>query len=634
MSGADRSLSLRAGPLEAGSHPHARLRNSAPTGNDRAVVAAVATSKEELTAIAGLATRQALQRGGQLVLIACARDAAAFKRRVPPWLQDLADTHDAETRTVAGSGNRPFIEVVRTVLAKLGPSLVVVGPSEELRPLLAFPITETLVAPAGAEPFGEAERVLVVLPNGERAGTVAATAAALVATGGELVLAGIVQPRAGKGTCEARERALRAALPEALEGIRTSFRIVRGRSHEAALLSVVRAGEAGIVVTDAEREALIPWSGRKLPERLLAKTNVPVVVTSRPVPTLSRRLRTLGAGLYGLLPSLSDSERVATYSTVRRLARGGVDFTFMVLLSTAIAALGLRLDSPAIVIGAMLVAPFMAPIVAIGMGVAEGDSRLVRISALSVARGTVTVLAVGLAVGLLIPPSDLTGEMLARSEPAPLDLLVALASGAAGAYAMSRKSAASALPGAAIAVSLVPPLATAGIALAIREQGAAAGASLLFLLNFAAVSLASSAVFLWIGFKPEVSRIGRLRLFGKGIGGLSLLLLVVSLPVGWLNLCAGDGTTIEEEVGAALNVALADLPDVELRGFAVTRERDGTIGVRAEVGSPAPLEQSAALGLQLALGDALERPVALALDVVATTRLQLGATTGDLVAEP
>ena len=70
MSGADRSLSLRAGPLEAGSQPHARLRNSAPTGNDRAVVAAVATSKEELTAIAGLATRQALQRGGQLVLIA------------------------------------------------------------------------------------------------------------------------------------------------------------------------------------------------------------------------------------------------------------------------------------------------------------------------------------------------------------------------------------------------------------------------------------------------------------------------------------------------------------------------------------------------------------------------------------
>ena len=370
MSGADRSLSSLAGSLKAPGHARARLRDSVRAGSDRAVVAAVATSQEELTAIAGLARRQALQRGGQLVLVACARDAAAFERRVPPWLRDLADTHDAETRTLAGSGYRPFIEVVRTVLAKLGPSLVVVGPSHELRPLLAFPITETLMAPTTAEPFVEAERVLAVLPNGERAGSVAGTAAALVATGGELVLAGIVQPTAGKGTCEARERDLRAALPEPLEGIRTSFRIVRARSHEAALLSVVRAGEAGTVVTDTEREALIPWSGRKLPERLLAKTNVPVVVTSRPVPTLSRRIRTIGGGLYGLLPSLSDSERVATYSTVRRSARGGVDFTFMVLLSTAIAALGLRLDSPAIVIGAMLVAPLMAPVVGIGMGVA------------------------------------------------------------------------------------------------------------------------------------------------------------------------------------------------------------------------------------------------------------------------
>ena len=353
----------------------------------------------------------------------------------------------------------------------------------------------------------------------------------------------------------------------------------------------------------------------------MERVEIPVIVTSRPAPTLDRRVGHLGQAVFRLLPSLTEAERMRSYSSMRRSARGGPDFTFMIVVATAIAGLGLCANSATVVIGAMLVAPLMTPIMGLGMGVAVGDARLVRISAQSIVRGVITVLAVGLTLGFVIPVGSLTGEMVARTHPAPLDVAVALASGAGGAYALCRRGAASALPGVAIAVSLVPPLTTSGIAAAAGQEQAAAGASLLFLLNLTAVSFASTVVFLWLGFRPHADRIGRLRLFARGFGGLSLLLLSAALPVVWLNWHAGSGPSIEDRVGEALTAAVEQSPGAELRSFEVTDDPAGQVVVRVEVGASQPLDYSVLSDLQAAASAAAGQRVDLSLDFVQTTHL-------------
>ena len=600
----------------------ANARTAAPT-HRRGAVLAVGVTREELSELAGPAARLAKARGARLVLLFARGRRSGRRRGAGLWLTALASEHGAQVRVTQRRLNRRL--ALRGAIDGVRPELIVaaVG-SRQVRDLAAMPRVETVLV--HRTPGGEGvKRILAVLegaPGRDRL-TLASAEGMAASEGAEVVLLSVVPPHTSESERDAIRAHTEASLPQAPDGVRRTVRLVQGRSSEAAILSTLRRGRFDLLVTGLPRGGVLPWADRAVPERLLERSPVPVLLASRPVPSLSSRLSAVLGVLYRLLPSLSDTERVQTYSSLRRSARGGPDFTFMIVLSTAIAGLGLRLDSATVVIGAMLVAPLMTPIVGVGLGVAEGDGRLVRISAVSVVRGSLTVFAVGLVIGLTLPPGSLTGEMLARTHPAPLDLIVALASGAAGAYAFCRKSAASALPGVAIAVSLVPPLTTSGIAFAAREEQAATGASLLFLLNLSAVSFASSVVFLWIGFRPELSRLGRLRLFARGLSGLAALLVAVSLPVGWIAWYAGSGPTLDEEVGEALTAAVADLPGVELRAFEVA-ETDGDLAVQAELGAPATLDGTSALEVQRSLADALERPVELALDVIPTTRLHAG----------
>ena len=142
------------------------------------------------------------------------------------------------------------------------------------------------------------------------------------------------------------------------------------------------------------------------------------------------------------------------------------DFFALMFLATTIAGLGLIQNSTAVVVGAMLVAPLMTPIVGVGLGLVQGNIVLVRYAAQSIAWGAGLALVVGLSLGLLLPLPELTTELAARGGPSLLDLGVAVLSGCAGAYAMSRPNLSAALPGVAIAAALVPPLASLGIVLA------------------------------------------------------------------------------------------------------------------------------------------------------------------------
>jgi uncharacterized hydrophobic protein (TIGR00271 family) len=180
-----------------------------------------------------------------------------------------------------------------------------------------------------------------------------------------------------------------------------------------------------------------------------------------------------------------------------------VKFVCLLVLAAGIATFGLLGDSVAVVIGAMIVAPLMLPIMGLAYSVSIGDRSAILSSLLVSLAGIVIAVAVGFV--LTLPIARVTNpeaiqQVMIRTSPHLLDLMAALATGLAGAFALSRKDVSDTLPGVAIAVSLVPPLANAGILFALGEPGLAAGSLLLFGTNYVAILLTGALVFVVMGF--------------------------------------------------------------------------------------------------------------------------------------
>ncbi|HEX6068795.1 MAG TPA: DUF389 domain-containing protein [Longimicrobiaceae bacterium] len=180
----------------------------------------------------------------------------------------------------------------------------------------------------------------------------------------------------------------------------------------------------------------------------------------------------------------------------------GLPYWMVLSLSGAIATLGLALDSSAVVIGAMLVAPLLAPVLGLALSLAVGDGRLAIQTGAVVVGSTLAVVTVGAVLTLLLPFQTITLEISARTRPTTLDLAIAIFSGLVGAVVTvargSRLSAA--IPGVAISVALIPPLAVAGFGIGIGWNAELIrGSMLLYGANLAGIVLSGMAVFLAVG---------------------------------------------------------------------------------------------------------------------------------------
>lgn len=178
----------------------------------------------------------------------------------------------------------------------------------------------------------------------------------------------------------------------------------------------------------------------------------------------------------------------------------------LLVLSTVIATAGLISDSAAVVIGAMLVAPLMTPVMAAAGAVVMGWPRRFYQALWMVAAMAVGALLLASALTAVSPELFIIPEqVLARTRPTFWDLIIALAAGSAGAYTITRKES-SAIPGVAVAVALLPPLASTGILLTSGKEELALRALVLFLTNFVAMVLAGALTFLAVGVSPAASR--------------------------------------------------------------------------------------------------------------------------------
>jgi uncharacterized hydrophobic protein (TIGR00271 family) len=200
------------------------------------------------------------------------------------------------------------------------------------------------------------------------------------------------------------------------------------------------------------------------------------------------------------LHALSYSEKQQIYAAIVDGSEPKLSFYILVILSTVIAAYGLIANSTAVVIGAMIVAPLMTPIIGIALSLVSSDSQLFRHALIAEIVGVLCSVTLGFMAGKFTFGVELSSEILARTQPLPYDILVALAAGLAGAYSLVNPKINAALAGVAIAVSLVPPLAATGICLALARYDLAMNAFLLFFANFLAIQFAAVLIFISSGF--------------------------------------------------------------------------------------------------------------------------------------
>src|SRR6516164_2929256 len=198
----------------------------------------------------------------------------------------------------------------------------------------------------------------------------------------------------------------------------------------------------------------------------------------------------------------NEAQRSATRESV---ASGSVltgSYLAMNAAATLLAGFGLLQNSPAVIIGAMLIAMLFGPLVGIALALAEANLALLGRSLLSEIVGASWVLAIGYVIGAASRNLPLGSEILSRTSPNILDLLIGLVGGMAGAFTYMSTALASVIVGVAIATALVPPLTSCGILLAHHLPGLAVGAFFLFLANFTAIVIGAMVIFWLAGHRP------------------------------------------------------------------------------------------------------------------------------------
>ncbi len=208
----------------------------------------------------------------------------------------------------------------------------------------------------------------------------------------------------------------------------------------------------------------------------------------------------------------------------------GRSYYIMTALSAVIAVFGLLLNSAAVIIGAMLVAPLMTPILGLALGMTRGDFPVIKRKLIDIGLGALTAVLFATVFSLLVPELAYNNEITARTAPNLFDLAVAIASGAAGAYAFAHKDMSAALPGVAIAAALVPPLAVVGLGLGNFDFSLVLGASILFLANLIAIVMAGALTFIAVGyFAHTAKRLKERRM--KALVVSAVALFIVTVPM-------------------------------------------------------------------------------------------------------
>jgi uncharacterized hydrophobic protein (TIGR00271 family) len=310
------------------------------------------------------------------------------------------------------------------------------------------------------------------------------------------------------------------------------------------------------------------------------------------------------------LPRIDRERRGEVQVQLRNNSHPDFSFFLLVLLSAGIATLGLLTNSPAVIIGAMLVAPLMSPIIGLGLASLTGDGRLLKDATSALLRGAILAILFAMLltwVDINLPffyfqADNLPAEVLARIRPSPLDLAIALMGGLAAAFALAMPNISAALPGVAIATALMPPLCTVGIGLATRMWHVAGGAFLLFLTNAITIAFASSLVFFALGFAPRFTRGSKLP---RSLQISALLTIGLLFPLSYYSVQFVRQATEDRLISEIVYGKVAEMENVQLVEWQPERTSNA-LHLSLTVRTLRPLLYQDSVELQQAIGSALQ----------------------------
>jgi uncharacterized hydrophobic protein (TIGR00271 family) len=294
---------------------------------------------------------------------------------------------------------------------------------------------------------------------------------------------------------------------------------------------------------------------------------------------------------------LSAPDRDKLYQRILESSLIDPEYLTMLLLSGLLALFGLLQNSVAVIIGAMLISPLMDPILAAALALLLGDSKLGRKTAIVLGLSIGAVIVITAVVSWLVPLKEVTSEILARTNPNLLDLFIAFLSGLAGTLALRAGTTSyTILPGVAIAVAVIPPLAVVGYALSTHHWTMAWGGFLLFITNLVSIMLSAALVFRLMGFRPrEATQEGEVKL-RKRMAVSAVVLAVLAVPlVQTLRNAVGQIRTrsaIQSVLNRAFVTEHSSLTDL---GFS---RRDGVLNVHATIRTTEYFEDQAIAAVQ------------------------------------
>lgn len=315
-----------------------------------------------------------------------------------------------------------------------------------------------------------------------------------------------------------------------------------------------------------------------------------------------------------LMTKVGDLSKTSLQCRLESISSLSIDYIVLLAGSTMLATFGLFQNSPAVIIGAMIIAPLMRPLLGLSLATLTGDSRLLLRAFLTLVTGTALALILSGGLALFFDSLELTDEILGRTHPTLLDLGVAVIAGAIGAYCKGKDELNDTIAGVAIAVALVPPLSVVGIGLARNLAEVWTGAALLYLTNLVGITTAGALVFLAMGHSPF-----RHARKGLAISAVVFTLLVVPLALSMRELL------LENQISAIIKKVLKEktfsFRGVQLHSVQVKRFRKPMGVIATVLGSEQPLSAKQVGLVQEFIAKEVGMPVDFKLRIIPSTEL-------------
>jgi uncharacterized hydrophobic protein (TIGR00271 family) len=258
-------------------------------------------------------------------------------------------------------------------------------------------------------------------------------------------------------------------------------------------------------------------------------------------------------------------------------------YAFALILANLIALAGLITNSAPVVIGAMLISPFMGPILSFGFAFVTGEKTIWRKSVVKIVGSVLITIAVAALASAASPLKEVTTEIISRTRPNLYDLVIAFLAGLAGSAALcTKRNYLTIVPGVAIATAVIPPLSVAGFGAGTGNFAIFAGGFFLFFTNFVAIILASCIVFIVYGFHPSMVSEMDVAQLRKRFAFLAFVLIVISIPLVYTLHASLTEVKLRNDISLQLQRQFNREKQSHLTSFEY-RKKDGEVQVNAVV---------------------------------------------------